>query len=400
MAVAAVLDGMPARAAVDPATRLLGSYDSGRPGPLLLVTAGLHGNEPAGLRAVEAVLRQLRSSRPPIAWRVAAFAGNMAAIRENKRYIDRDLNRLWHSDIVEGLRNGAISPTETAEHAELAELVDLLFAEADNATGSVHLLDLHTFSAPGYPFCCIGDTLQNRRFARAMPLTTILGLEEQLDGTSMEYLNERGFTTLIVEGGQHEDPRAAGVLEATFWYALVAAGCLRRQDAPGLAAHLRHLRDARGGLPYVLEVRYRHAIRPVDGFAMRPGYTNFQPIKKSEHLADDSGGAVRAPFTGYILMPLYQKLGDDGFFATKPVGNAWLALSQFLRRLELWRFLHLLPGVRRDPGSANSLLVDRGVARWSAGRIFRLFGYRKIRALDDHTLRVTRRRNDLRWERD
>jgi succinylglutamate desuccinylase len=52
---------------------------------------------------------------------------------------------------------------------------------------------------------------------------------------------------------------------------------------------------------------------------MRPGYANFQPIRRGEHLADDASGPVLAPEDGLILMPLYQSLGTDGFFLVQEV---------------------------------------------------------------------------------
>jgi len=46
----------------------------------------------------------------------------------------------------------------------------------------------------------------------------------------------------------------------------------------------------------------------------RPGYKNFQWVKKNELLAQDKHGEIRSKSDGLILMPLYQKQGNDGFF--------------------------------------------------------------------------------------
>ena len=72
-------------------------------------------------------------------------------------------------------------------------------------------------------------------------------------------------------------------------------------------------------LPEVTRLRYVHHIRPGDGFRMRPGYRNFQPIDEGEHLADDAEGPVKACCQGLILMPLYQAIGSDGFFVVEAV---------------------------------------------------------------------------------
>lgn len=41
-------------------------------------------------------------------------------------------------------------------------------------------------------------------------------------------------------------------------------------------------------------VIHRHAVGPQDGFRMRPGFVNFQPVEKDQPLADDRGGMIRA----------------------------------------------------------------------------------------------------------
>jgi hypothetical protein len=62
-----------------------------------------------------------------------------------------------------------------------------------------------------------------------------------------------------------------------------------------------------------------HLIQPGDGFAMRPGYRNFQKVKKGEHLADDHKGPIVSSIDGLVLMPLYQSQGSNGFFLVREV---------------------------------------------------------------------------------
>jgi hypothetical protein len=55
-------------------------------------------------------------------------------------------------------------------------------------------------------------------------------------------------------------------------------------------------------------------------------------------------------------MPLYQALGDDGFFLVRKVKRFWLTFSALLRKLKVGHYMHLLRGVRRDP--LNEKLPD------------------------------------------
>ena len=71
--------------------RELGRVDGSRPGPVVLITAGLHGNEPAGVRAAREVLGELAGAE--CAGRVLALAGNLRALRDGKRHGGRDGQR-------------------------------------------------------------------------------------------------------------------------------------------------------------------------------------------------------------------------------------------------------------------------------------------------------------------
>jgi len=49
-----------------PTRRVVGRYRGTRPGPLVIFVAGLHGNEPAGVEALERLFRGLDSEAPLI----------------------------------------------------------------------------------------------------------------------------------------------------------------------------------------------------------------------------------------------------------------------------------------------------------------------------------------------
>jgi hypothetical protein len=116
---------------------------------------------------------------------------------------------------------------------------------------------------------------------------------------------------------------------------------------------------------------------------MRPGYQNFQKVKQGEVVAHDRAGEVTVPEDGFLFLPLYQALGDDGLFIVQPVARVWLSLSWILRRLRVSRIIHWLPGVHRLPNRPETLLVSRKIARWLAVELFHLLGYRRDRTSED-----------------
>lgn len=371
--------------------RRLGSYGGTTFGPLVICIGGMHGNEPAGAHALERVLQYLRQTRPPFNGKLVAFAGNLGALERGSRFVHRDLNRMWAPARVRQMKAGALLEIETAETSEQRELLAAVETELAGKFSQAVFLDLHTTSSAGAPFGLISDTLANRRYAQRLRTPIILGLEESIEGTLLNYINELGHAALGFEAGQHESPLALKNHEAAIWTILVTAGCLPAENVPNWRGLQRTLRESSRGLPLALEVRYRHAIRPADQFAMVPGFVNFQHVEQGELLAQDRHGEVRAAEAGYLFMPLYQSQGEDGFFLVRAIRPVWLELAAWLRRLRVDRTLAWWPGVRRLPEDENSLLLDPQIARWYTLEICHLLGFRKQARLGDKLL-VTRRR--------
>ena len=287
----------------------------GGPGPILVAVGGLHGNEPSGLKAVRRVLRRLRDEEIPLRGRFVALAGNLGALAQGRRCLGRDLNRLW---MEEALSHPGI-PADVPERRDLEELngaLENLFADGREVT----LVDLHSTSGPSPPFACVRDTRASRAFVRGLPVPLVLGLEEVLRGTLLAWFLDRGGAAgMVFEGGRHRDAATVERAESAVWLSLVSAGLLEARRCPGFARHASRLRAAARGAPRVIEVRHRHPVAPGDGFRMRRGFRGFQPVRKGEPLARDDRGEIHSPLRGFLLFPLYQAQGDDGFFVATRV---------------------------------------------------------------------------------
>ncbi len=360
--------------------RVIGQIKGGA-GPVVVVVGGMHGNEPAGAFAGQDVVTEIERRGLTLAGELLVLSGNRAAMALDARFQVSDLNRRWTRARVTALdaQDPAQDDAEDAEQREL--LAHLRHAEARAPLGLV-VLDLHTTSGAGPPFVIMSDTLRNRRVAFALPIATILGLEETIDGTLLTYASEQGHVGLGVETGQHRDALSRHLHRSVIWVSLVSTGVLRAEQVPDLATHQQALRTAAGGAPRVVELLCRHGVTPADQFVMRPGYSGFQPVAEGEHLADSATGPVLSPTDGLILMPLYQPQGSDGFFLVRRVRPVWLTLGAWLRRARLHWVLPLLPGVSRHPDRADTLLVDPRIARLWVRQVFHLLGYRKAREED------------------
>jgi succinylglutamate desuccinylase len=287
--------------------RRIGCVRGARPGPTLLVTAGIHGNEVAGVLAAQRVLARLDAST--LAGELLVLAGNVAAMAQGKRHEVKDLNRQWTRAKIEGLlgRDPSRDDAEDREQRALLREIDDAF---ERARGPVFALDLHTTSAAGYAFG-IYDSSSQEAFAHRFPLPMVRGLATALAGVLSSHLCERGAIAIAVEGGQHDDPLTITHLEATLTVALAAAGLA---TPPDLETATDHLDAARGDIPRVMNVVARYAIRPGDTFVMAPGFANLARVKRGQLLARDGERMIRAPMNGLVILPLYQSAGDDGFF--------------------------------------------------------------------------------------
>ena len=211
--------------------RFIGTLRGIDPGPTFVCVAAVHGDEPAGVLALDRVFRAIEERKPRIKGDVVGIAGNLGALVEGRRYVATDLNRYWLDEHLERVRNGASSEL-THEDRELRELLDTLDSVFERARGEVYLIDLHTSSAAGDPFVCVGDTLRNRAFAERFGVPVIRGLEECIDGSLLEHVNNLGHVTMGVEAGKHTLESSVDNLEAFVWLALVNTAMLRAVDVP------------------------------------------------------------------------------------------------------------------------------------------------------------------------
>ncbi len=291
-----------------------------RAGPLLLVVGGLHGNEPAGVWALQRVARRVRERRRRLRGDFVALAGNLEALRRGRRFLSYDLNRVWTPSRIEALRSRRASSAggdAAWEDRAALRLLQVFEEAARRRRGPAYVLDIHTTSSGGGAFTTASDRARNRRFAMAIPAPLVMKLDEHLEGTLTSYLDSLGYAAAVFECGQHEEVEAKARAKSAIWLAIRAAGLLDADAAPEARAGRRRLEAAYRDLPHVLEMRYRHAVAERDGYSTRPGFANFQPVRAGQAIGDDLGGEVVAPESGRLLMPLYQELGEDGFFIVR-----------------------------------------------------------------------------------
>ncbi len=295
-----------------------------QPGPRLIVTGAVHGNETAGTKGIRRVLAEIDSGDIEILRGTVTFVPvcNPLAYNHQRRMGDRNLNR-------------RLQPTATPQDNEdrIAGVLCKWLAEHEV------LLDLHSFRSPGQAFVMRGPA-DNRGplepFAHAAaeaqlaahvgPNRIVEGwMQAYADGVARrkargltpgavhedpsygvgttEYMRSQGGYGITLECGQHEDPAAPDVAYHAIRQTLALLGIADITLAPP-ARPFECLALA--------EVVDRHA--EADRFVKT--WTSFDPLAAGELIAVRADGSeLRAQEAGYIVFPDVSALpGHEWFY--------------------------------------------------------------------------------------
>lgn len=202
-------------------------FDSGRPGPQVLVQALTHGNEVCGALALRWLFGQ--KLQPRCGTLTLAFA-NVAAYEafdreapHASRYVDEDYNRVWADAELDGPRDS----TELRRARELRRFVDA----ADL------VLDIHSMHEPCRPLMVCGKADKNADYARALGVPAEL-LIDTGHPAGMRMIDRGGFAdpaspkrALLIECGQHWERAAEDVAIDTLVRFLALTGVADAQWA-------------------------------------------------------------------------------------------------------------------------------------------------------------------------
>jgi succinylglutamate desuccinylase len=311
-------------------SRLIGRYTGAEKGPLLVVFGGMHGNEPAGVNALEKMFEMLKVepiNNPKFNYkgRIVGIRGNLRAMQLQQRFIKKDLNRQFTPENIERIQNALDSELDS-EDKEVKEILAFVEAEiADYQPEKIVFLDIHTTTAFGGIFGISSDDEESLRIAVELHAPVITGMMNGIRGTSLHHFCEKNYgrksVAVVFEAGQHDEPLSTNRAIAAITNCMRTIGSVKKDDVEN--RHDELLMTYSKKLPKVAKLLKVHRIQPGDNFKMVPNFKNFQPIKKGDILATDKNGVIKTDIDGMILMPLYQKQGEDGFFLIKEVAYSF-----------------------------------------------------------------------------
>ncbi|MEX2616709.1 MAG: M14 family metallopeptidase [Alphaproteobacteria bacterium] len=188
------------------------TFDSGAPGPHVMVNAVTHGNEICGAITLDRLFRQ--DLRPIRGRLTLGFANVDAYLRFNparptaSRYVNEDFNRLWSPEVLDGPRHSS-ELSRARIYRPFIDTVDFL-------------LDLHSMQQPSPPLMLAGPLEKGRLLAAGVGVPTYVVADSgHAAGRRLRDYGNFGDPTsprsaLLVECGQHWEAASAAVsLETT-----------------------------------------------------------------------------------------------------------------------------------------------------------------------------------------
>jgi succinylglutamate desuccinylase len=294
----------------------IGDIRGDYPGPTVVAVAGIHGNEPTGIESIVQVIQELEPLKEFIHGRFIGLQGNITALENNVRFVDEDMNRLWVRSILDKIRRTPFDELHTADRIEVKELLAILDPLVETDEKLIYV-DLHTFSGTGGMFSITPKEERHIDLLSQLKIPLIFGIEHTLLGTSMEYVEDAGHIGFAFESGTHGTMAAEVNAVAGIMTLLVVSGVIPPNKLPKFSEYYAYLMEKVEGLPHKADFVYKHIIEEDDEFVMNPGFHNFDKVVKGDWLATDRHGKIEAQLDGYLLMPLYQKQGNDGFFIVR-----------------------------------------------------------------------------------
>ena len=265
------------------------------PGPHVMVTALMHGNELCGAVVLD---RLLRDGFLPDRGRLTLGFCNVAAYLQFdpdrptlSRYVDEDMNRVWEEAVLDNDR--------TSVELERAREIRPLLDDVDM------LLDIHSMQHPTEPLMLAGPLDKGRRLAESVgvPATIVLDAGHAAGRRMRDYGRfgdpEASGAALLVECGQHWAATSVTVARETLVRFLVAAGVAGQDRFDPVACPEQT----------VIEVTHPVTVK-TNRFRFTRSYLGMEIIEKAGTvIGHDGDDEVRTPHDRCVLIMPSRRLG-------------------------------------------------------------------------------------------
>lgn len=270
-------------------------HDGSKNDTHVVVGSIVHGNEVGSLPAVVDVAEQLARGAIDYRGQITFFLGNPEASRQNKRFLESDLNRVFTD-----------SPPNSHEGARSREIMPIL-ETADM------FLDLHqTIEPTNSAFYTFPFDSDGWHWARALGNAPVWSTRAPDAGFSansrcvdefVRSLGKPGLTLELCQKGFSDEAtdRTMAVLQR-----LLAI----TKDWDGDMAAIEKAATDQPDFTYV-EASYAHRFSSSE-LRLREGLGNLIPVTAGEQLSADGTPHLEAPIDGMLMFPKYPNYDESG----------------------------------------------------------------------------------------
>lgn len=268
------------------------TFDSGKPGPHVMVNAITHGNELCGAIAID---RLFKMSFRPVRGKTTLSFANVAAYQRfdrnlphASRFVDEDFNRVWTAATLDGPRQS----TELARARAMRPMIDQID----------YLLDFHSMHDPHGAVMISGPLGKGIDLARRVGVPEFVVADAgHANGTRMRDYGGFGDpaspkAALLVECGQHWEKASEYLAWQTVWRFLRTLDVVDRDKADAEidqaavpAQKIVRVTDAL--IATSLDYKFAEGLK---GLSIVP--------RQGDLIAKDAGRPVVAPYDNCVLI--------------------------------------------------------------------------------------------------
>jgi len=255
-----------------------------------------HGNETGTLPGMLRVIRDLESGATTYGGKVSFMLGNVAACRQNTRFVEADLNRVFLTSAPASLEKD-----RALEMMSLIKSADLFIDFHQTIKASEEPFYIFPFDWPGYYWAkllggakCWVTRAPGKSFAASSVCADEFARQEGIPGLTLE-MGQMGLSPLAETVSKETIVRALHVIDS------LQQGETLKQQAQGVEQELRFY-----------EIVFAQPFAEA-GMALKEGLNNFTPVQAEQVLGQDGkGGELLCPQEGVLLFPKYPPRDDEG----------------------------------------------------------------------------------------
>jgi succinylglutamate desuccinylase len=253
-------------------------------GKCIVIMAGVHGNERVGVHVIQKLNTLLRQEE--IIGEVYLILGNPDAYKNNVRFVDEDMNRLFGKETLEEIKKLSFKQLNV-EQKRVLELLPIL-QKAD------FLLDIHSTINPSVPFVFTENTERHLRMAQCFDVEYIVCNSQNgpkdMNSCTDNFVDRNGGIGLTYESGWHKDEQCFEnvLLKAKLFLAYTKATFLSLKPSP------RKLQSKSLLL-------YKSIIPKSDKFYFLKKFKNFETVSAGTIIATDDKKEIYVEQNSYFL---------------------------------------------------------------------------------------------------